>query len=75
MVKRLEELRIRQQKKKRTKTSILSQVKAEIIKDYRNKSNNDERTKILNSVNLMLLALDQLNIPSQFSTDYINTIT
>jgi len=75
MVKRLEKRRTRQQNKKRIKTSTPSQVKAEIIRDYKNKSNNNERTKILRSINSMLLKLEQLSIPSQFSTDYINTIT
>ncbi len=74
MVKRLEERRARQQKK-RIKANASSQVKAGIIRDYKNKSNNNERTKILRSINSMLLRLDQLSIPSQFSTDYINTIT
>lgn len=75
MVKRLEKRRARQQKKKRLKTNASSEVKAVIIRDYKNKSNNNERTKILRSINSMLLRLDQLSIPSQFSTDYINTIT
>lgn len=75
MVKRLEERRTRQQKRKRIKTNASSEVKAEIIRDYRNKSNDNERTKILRSINSMLLKLEQLSIPSQFSTDYINTIT
>jgi hypothetical protein len=75
MVKRLEKRRTRHQKKKRIKTNTSSQVKVEIIRDYKNKSNNNERTKILRSINSMLLKLDQLSIPSQFSSDYINTIT
>jgi len=75
MVKRLEKRRTRQQNKKRIKTSTPSQVKEKIIRDYKNKSNNNERTKILRSINSMLLKLEQLSIPSQFSTDYINTIT
>ena len=78
MLKGLGHRRQQQQKEKKKirtrKTNISSQeVIINLIKDCRNELNEDKRNNMLQSINSMLLKSDQLSIPPQFTSGYVNT--
>jgi hypothetical protein len=43
-----------------------------LVEDCRNEPHRDKRVKMLNQINSMLLKSDQLCIPSQFTSEYLN---
>jgi hypothetical protein len=43
-----------------------------LIESCREEPHNDKRVEMLNQINSMLLKSDQLSIPSQFTSEYLN---
>jgi hypothetical protein len=43
-----------------------------LIEGCREEPDKDKRDKMLNQINSMLLRWDQLSIPSQFTSEYVN---
>ena len=43
-----------------------------LVEDCRKEPDKDKRDEMLNQINSMLLRSDQLSIPSQFTSEYVN---
>ena len=64
--------RINRRHAKKSSSSSYHNIILKLIEDCRNESHKDKRIKILNQINSMLLKSDQLSMPSQFTSEYLN---
>jgi hypothetical protein len=55
-------------------SSSYHDVISKLIEDCRNEPSKDKRIEMLNQINSMLLKSDQLNISSQFTSEYVNLV-